>query len=98
MRLSWAWRLFLFFLAVLAAAPAVPAATVAPPRLDAASQPFHRGINVLGYDPYWNQGGKRRFEWRHFTVIHNAGFDFVRVNLQPFKHMDAPNRLEAQWL
>src|SRR5215469_1065841 len=62
------------------------------------SQPFHRGVNVLGYDPYWNAGGQRRFEWRHFTKIHKAGFDFVRVNLQAFRHMDASGRLEPQWL
>ena len=55
-------------------------------------------MNVLGYDPYWTAGGARRFEWRHFAEIHKAGFDFVRVNLQAFKHMDAQNRLEPQWL
>src|SRR3954462_13107535 len=61
-------------------------------------QPFRRGVNVLGYDPYWNKDGQRRFEWRHFAEIKKAGFDFVRVNLQAFKHMDAQNRLEPQWL
>jgi endoglucanase len=65
--------------------------------LKAGDQPFKRGVNVLGYDPYWTAGGKRRFEWRHFTEIRKAGFDFVRVNLQAFKHMDAQNRLEPQW-
>jgi endoglucanase len=66
--------------------------------LTQATQPFHRGVNVLGYDPYWTAGGQRRFEWRHFAEIKKAGFDFVRVPLQAFKHMDAQNRLEPQWL
>jgi endoglucanase len=75
----------------LAAAPS----TVA---LSPGDEPFKRGVNVLGYDPYWTAGGQRRFEWRHFKEIRKAGFDFVRVNLQAFKHMDAQNRLESQWL
>ena len=69
-----------------------------PVALKAGHQPFKRGVNVLGYDPYWTAGGQRRFEWRHFAEIRKAGFDFVRVNLQAFKHMDAQNRLERQWL
>jgi len=60
--------------------------------------PFHRGVNVLGYDPYWTDESKRRFEWRHFTEIRRAGFDFVRLNLQAFRHMDAQDRLEPAWL
>lgn len=60
--------------------------------------PFHRGVNVLGYDPYWQDATKRRFEWRHFIEIRNAGFDFVRLNLQAFRHMDAQNRLDPEWL
>ena len=73
-------------------------AEAAPIVLTQESQPFHRGVNVLGYDPYWNAGGERRFEWRHFAEIHKAGFDFVRVTLQAFKHMDAAGQLEPQWL
>lgn len=87
----------LWMLAGIAVGPAAVAAQPLP-ALTQAGQPFHRGVNVLGYDPYWNEGGKRRFEWRHFAEIHKAGFDFVRVNLQAFKHMDAKNRLEPQWL
>src|SRR3954452_16525824 len=77
--------------AALAAAPE----TVALKQND---QPFRRGVNVLGYDPYWNKDGQRRFEWRHFADIKKAGFDFVRVNLQAFKYMGAQNKLEPQWL
>ena len=60
--------------------------------------PFHRGVNVLGYDPYWTHTTDRRFEWRHFTEIRTAGFDFVRVNLQAFSHMDERNQLDPVWL
>ena len=66
--------------------------------LKAGDQPFRRGVNVLGYDPYWTTAGERRFEWRHFGEIRKAGFDFVRVNLQAFKHMDANNGLDPVWL
>src|SRR4249919_2208775 len=84
---------------VLASFIALPSAIAAKPvGLRQSDQPFRRGVNVLGYDPYWNEGGKRRFEWRHFTEIRKAGFDFVRVNLQAFRHMDAHDRLEPQWL
>jgi endoglucanase len=97
MRLRHLCAFALWTLASLTIGPTVAAAQPAPV-LTQTNQPFHRGVNVLGYDPYWNDGGKRRFEWRHFTEIHKAGFDFVRVNLQAFKHMDAKNRLEPQWL
>ena len=94
-------RLFaLLCLAFATCAPATAAVAQQPaaPVLRQADRPFQHGVNVLGYDPYWNVGGKRRFEWRHFGEIHKAGFDFVRVNLQAFKHMDAANRIEPQWL
>jgi endoglucanase len=82
------------------AAPPPPVApgAAAPAVLQASDQPFRRGINVLGYDPYWTDAGQRRFEWRHFGEIRRAGFDFVRVNLQAFKHMDAQDRLDPAWL
>lgn len=60
--------------------------------------PFHRGVNVLGYDPYWKDVSKRRFQWRHFTEIRRGGFDFVRLNLQAFRYMDANDRLDPAWL
>lgn len=67
----------------------------------AALQPqpeLRRGINVLGYDPIWEDAAKGRFQERHFDEIRRGGFDFVRVNLHGFKHMDANNRLSAAWL
>jgi endoglucanase len=60
--------------------------------------PFHRGVNVLGYDPYWQDSSKAHFQWRHYAEIRRAGFDFVRLNLQAFQFMDAQNRLDPKWL
>ena len=80
----------------LAGLPALAAPIPASPTR--ADQPFQRGVNVLGYDPYWTDATKRRFEWRHFAEIRRAGFDFVRINLQAFRHMDAGNRLDPAWL
>ena len=59
---------------------------------------FHRGVNILGYDPYWRHPTKARFRAKHFGDIRSAGFDFVRVNLFVFDHMDAQNRIDPDWL
>ena len=77
---------------------------VATPAIAAADAPTvtqwtaKRGVNVLGYDPYWTDEKQRRFQWRHFAEIRKAGFDFVRVNLHSFKHMDEANKLNPEWL
>ena len=59
--LNW---LGLFLLPLLAGCAAVssqqPAAAVGPTSLQPSDQPFRRGVNVLGYDPYWTDAGKRR--------------------------------------
>lgn len=87
-------RKFLVAFLLAALAGLVANAAQAAPR--AAS--FQRGVNVLGYDPFWKEGGQPRFEARHFTAIRRAGFDFVRVNLFAFGHMDERNRLDPKWL
>jgi endoglucanase len=58
-----------------------------------------RGVNVLGYDPIWESVDKARFKDRHFKVIRAGGFDTLRVNLQPFRHMGAEPeyRLSDSW-
>jgi endoglucanase len=48
-----------------------------------------RGVNVLGYDPIWDSFAQGRFKERYFKMLHDGGFDTVRVNLYPFKHMGA---------
>src|ERR1017187_2152683 len=73
-------------------------------RLTAQIGPFdqvetmRRGLNIIGYDPLWNNFAKARFHERHFQLIQEAGFQTVRVNLQAFGHMDAQNRLDPAWL
>lgn len=91
-------RIWVLFIVGLASMVLQSPAMASPPSLKSGDRPFVRGINVLGYDAYWSNVSKRRFEWRHFTEIRKAGFDFVRLNLQAFKFMDAQNRLDPAWL
>ena len=57
-----------------------------------------RGLNIMGYDPVWDDVAKARVHERHFRIIHEAGFQTLRVNLMAFDHMDAQNRLNPAWL
>jgi endoglucanase len=59
---------------------------------------MRRGVNIIGYDPLWQDFAKARFHERHFRLLQEAGFQTVRVNLQAFDHMDAQNRLDPAWL
>jgi endoglucanase len=56
-----------------------------------------RGVNILGYDPIWNDFRRARFHQRHFQLIHGGGFHTVRINLQAFQHMNDANQLSAAW-
>lgn len=56
-----------------------------------------RGVNIIGYDPIWRNFANARFKERHFQVIHDGGFQTVRVNLQAFSHMNAQNQLQQEW-
>ena len=90
-----------FWRSALAACCALfPAAAGAAPAHDAfgAAAHLHRGVNVLGYDPVWKDPSHARFQPRHFAIIRKGGFDFIRLVLQAFSHMDAENRLDPQWL
>jgi len=72
--------------------------------LGAETDPFaqvkqmQRGVNIVGYDPIWENFAKARFQAKHFKAIHDAGLQTVRVNLQAFAHMDAANKLDPAWL
>lgn len=57
-----------------------------------------RGVNVLGYDPVWQDSGKGRFTPAMFAKIKTAGFSTVRIVLQTFPHLDSANRLDPVWL
>jgi endoglucanase len=36
-----------------------------------------RGVNILGYDPIWDNFGDGRFKAKHFKLIRDAGFRSV---------------------
>jgi endoglucanase len=59
-----------------------------------------RGVNIIGYDPIWRSREEGRFQTKHFRLLKEAGFQAVRVNLQPFRPMgpEAPWTLRPAWL
>jgi endoglucanase len=59
---------------------------------------MHRGMNVLDDDPMWRDPAAARFRPRHFAALARAGFDTVRLNLHPFKHLDSVGTPNAAWL
>ena len=56
-----------------------------------------RGVNIVGYDPLWQDESKARFKPRHFKVIKDGGFDTVRINLYGFRQMDEKQVLNPKW-
>ena len=68
--------------------------------MDAYSQTaiMHRGVNVLDSDPIWDDPAKARFKIAYFAKIRAAGFDTVRLALNPVGHMDASGQLDFAWL
>ena len=56
-----------------------------------------RGLNIIGYDPLWQDRAKARFQERHLRRIREGGFQTVRVNLHAFSHMNAANQLRPHW-
>ncbi len=58
-----------------------------------------RGVNIIGYDPIWNSRDKARFKAGYFRMLKDAGFDNVRLNLHPFRHMESGEdyALRASW-
>ena len=53
-----------------------------------------RGVNIIGYDPLWRARDQARFQEKHFRLLKEAGFNHVRVNLHPFRHMDGDKNWE----
>ena len=51
------------------------------------NQRIGRCVNILGYDPIWRSRDEARFQSKHFRLLKDAGFDSVRINLHPFRHM-----------
>jgi endoglucanase len=63
------------------------------------NQKLGRGVNILGYDPIWDSRDQARFQAQHFRLLKEAGFNSVRINLQPFRQMGAANdyALSESW-
>ncbi len=57
-----------------------------------------RGVNIVGYDPIWSDRSQGRFQAKHFKLIRAAGFQHVRINLCPFRHMDEALTIAPAWL
>jgi endoglucanase len=56
-------------------------------------------VNIIGYDPLWRARDQARFQEKHFRLLKEAGFQSVRINLHPFRHMDAAKewQLSPAW-
>jgi endoglucanase len=76
-------------------------ATAQPQPIDAfeQNQRLGRGVNIIGYDPIWRSRDQARFQEKHFRLLKEAGFQSVRINLQPFRQMDRTNgwALSSRW-
>jgi len=44
-----------------------------------------RGLNIIGYDPIWDDFSKARMRDKHFKIIKKAGFSNVRIKVSPFR-------------
>lgn len=56
------------------------------------------GINVLGYDPGWQDHAKARFQPELFAPIRAAGFKTVRIAVQAFDFMKPDGSFDPAWL
>jgi len=84
---------------VLTAAAANAAGVGAPSAQDQVKR-LGRGVNILGYDPIWDNAPDGRFKEKHFKLIHDAGFQTVRINLHALQRLDAGDgpKLKDAWL
>lgn len=59
-----------------------------------------RGVNIIGYDRIWQSRDEGRFKAEYFKMLKDAGFDSVRINLHPFRHMadEEPYAIRQEWL
>lgn len=49
------------------------------------NQRLGKGVNIIGYDPIWNDMSEARMQAKHFRLIKEAGFDNVRIKISPFR-------------
>ncbi len=57
-----------------------------------------RGVNVLSEDPGWKDPVRSRFKPAHFKIIHDAGFNTVRIVMTPFASMDDHGTISPFWI
>jgi len=55
------------------------------PDPSAVNQRLGRGINIIGWDPLWQDRSRGRFQEEYFKLIRQAGFNHVRINLHPLR-------------
>ena len=84
---------------LLALSLIVSAGACAADPLSAAEQvkAMGRGVNIVGYDPIWEDASKARFQLRHFKIIKDGGFNTVRINLYGFRQMNEQMVLNPKW-
>jgi endoglucanase len=63
----------------------------ATPDAFAQNRSLGKGVNIIGYDPLWRSFDRARFQEKHFRLLKEAGFNSVRINLAPFRRMQASN-------
>lgn len=56
-----------------------------------------RGVNIVGYDPIWQDPSKARFKLRYFKTIKDGGFDNIRINLYGFRQLDGKLVMNPAW-
>jgi len=58
-----------------------------------------RGVNLLGWDRIWQEPANGTVKDVHFKLIHEAGFNHVRINLHPLRDgkPDAGGRLRPEF-
>jgi endoglucanase len=84
-------------LAALLLSVAINAPAADPLSAHAQVAAMKRGVNIVGYDPIWQDESKARFQLRHFKIIKDGGFDTVRINLYGFRQMDDQGVLNPKW-
>jgi endoglucanase len=84
-------------LATLLLSVAINAPAADPLSAHAQVAAMKRGVNIVGYDPIWQDESKARFQLRHFKIIKDGGFDTVRINLYGFRQMDDQGVLNPKW-
>ncbi len=57
-----------------------------------------RGVNIIGYDKFWQNNSQGNYKEEHFAKIKAAGFDHIRVVLFTFPFLDKDSKFDAKWL